>query len=69
MGDIFKQCSFHFVPFQIPHVISTKGAFRRPMTYHNHPVPSHPIHPIIHPQSIFNNQNRPRIDLRRPSMT
>ena len=30
MGDIFKQCSFHFVPFQIPHVISTKGSNRRP---------------------------------------
>ena len=47
------------------YVISTEVVLRRPMTYDNHPIPS--IHPI--PQSLFNNLNRPWIDLSWPSIT
>ena len=45
-------------------LISTGGAHRRPMTYDNHPIPSHPIRHIA-----LNELNRPKIDLSRPSMT
>ena len=46
-------------------IISTEGALRRPRTCDNYPIPSHAT---IHPQSLFNHLNRPRIDLSRPPM-
>ena len=57
-------------PIPLTKVISTISAFRRPMTYNNHPIPSHPI-PPIRPiwQITLNELSRPKIDLSRPSMT
>ena len=45
------------------YLISTEGAFRRPMNYEQY-HPSHPVHHIA-----LNELNRPKIDLSRPSMT
>ena len=46
-------------------IISIEGAHRLPTTYDKYPSQSHLS---IHPQNLFNQLNRPWIDMSRPPM-